>query len=123
MNMVMHVLASNDRCNRVGLLGSCFSAAVLELPTLLFQICRDSIRVAVLDLAILNGSHAVGVLLWKNFAIFDWLDRGVVMVLVDLTINGSLSLFMTLLDYLLLHNRGSDLLVDCGVMVTGLVPE
>ena len=77
----------------------------------------------MLDLALLNGGHAVGVLFWENFAILDWLDRGVVMVLVHLTINGSLSLLMTLLDHLLLHNGGSDLLVDCGVMVTGLVPE
>lgn len=123
MNMVVHVLASNDRCNGVGLLGTCFSAGVLELHTLLFQTSRDGILVTVLDLALLNGGHAVGVFFRENFAILDWLDRSVVMILVHLAINGSLSLLMTLLDHLLLHNSGSNLLVDCGVMMTSLVPE
>lgn len=121
--MVVHVLASNDRCNGVGLLGTNFSAGVLELRTLSFQTSLDGILVTVLDLALFNGGHAVGVLFRENFAILDWLDRGVVMVLVHLAINGSLRLLMTLLDHLLLHNGGSDLLMDCGVMVTSLVPE
>lgn len=122
MNMVVYVLASNDRCNGVGLLGTCFNAGVLELHTLLFQTSLDGTGVTVLDLALLNSGHAVGVLFRENFAILDWLDRGVVMVLMHLAINGSLSLLMTLLDHLLLHNGGSDLLVDRGVMVTSLLP-
>lgn len=45
------------------------------------------------------------------------------MVLVHLAINGGLRLLMTLLENLLIHNGGSNFLVNCGVMVTGLVPE
>ena len=45
------------------------------------------------------------------------------MVLVHLTINGGLSLFMTVLEDRLLHNGGGDLFMDCGVMVTCLLPE
>ena len=45
------------------------------------------------------------------------------MVLVHLAINGGLSLLMTLLDHLLVHNGGSNLLVDCSVMVSSLLPE
>ena len=44
------------------------------------------------------------------------------MVLVNLTINGSLSFLMTLLDNVLLNNGRSNFLVDCGVMMTRLVP-
>ena len=45
------------------------------------------------------------------------------MVLVHLAINGGLSLLMTLLNDLLVHNSGSDLLVNCGVMVTSVLPD
>ena len=45
------------------------------------------------------------------------------MVLVNLAINDGLSLLMTLLDHLLVHDGGSDLLVDCGVVMTSFVPE
>ena len=44
------------------------------------------------------------------------------MVLVDLTVDSSLSLLVALLDNVLLDDCGSDLLVDCGVMMTSLVP-
>ena len=45
------------------------------------------------------------------------------MILVYLAVNGCLSLLMTLFDDLLVYNSGSNLLVDCGVMVTSLLPE
>ena len=45
------------------------------------------------------------------------------MILVDLAINGGLSLLVTLLDHLLIDNGGRDFLVDCGVMVTSILPE
>ena len=44
------------------------------------------------------------------------------MILVYLAVNGGLSLLMTLLDDLLVYNSGSNLLVNCGVMVAGLLP-
>ncbi len=123
MNMVMYVLASDDWCNGVGLLGTDLSAGVLELHTLLFEASLDGVGVTVLDFTLLNCSHSVGVLFRQNLAILDWLDRGMVVVLVHLAINGSLSLLMTLLEHLLIDNGGSDLLVDCGVMVASLLPE
>ena len=116
------MLASNDRRNRVGLLGTSFRAAVLELQTLLFKASLDGVGVTVLDLTLLNGGHSVGMLFRENLAILDRLDRGMVMVLVHLAINGCLSLLMTLLDHLFVDHGGSDLLMDCGVMVTSLLP-
>lgn len=123
MNMVVHVLASNDWCNRVALLGTCFGAGVLELHTLFFKTRLDGVGVTVLNLTFLNGGHSVRVLFGKNLTILDRLDRGMVMVLVHLAINGGLSLLMTLLDNLLVYNSRGDLFVDCGVMVTCFLPE
>ena len=122
MNMVVHVFASNDWCNGVALLGACFGASTLELQTLFFKTSLDGVGVTMLNLTLLNGGHSVRVLFRENFTILDRLDRSVVMVLVHLAINGSLSLFMTLLDDLLVHDGGSNLFVHCGVMVTGFVP-
>ena len=122
MNMMVHVLASNDWCNGMGLLDTCFGAGVLELHTLFFETSLDGAGVTVLDLTLLDGGHSVGVFFGENLAILNWLDRGVVVVLMHLTINGGLGLLMTLPDDLLLHNGGCDLLVDCGVMVTSLLP-
>ncbi len=123
MNMMMHVLASNDWCNRVGLFGTCFSTGVLELQTLFFKTSFDGAGVTVLNLACLNSGHSVGVLFGENLAVLHWLYGGVVMVLVHFTINSGLSLLMALLDNLLVDNGGSDLFVDGGVMVTSLLPE
>lgn len=123
MNMMVHVLAGNDWCNGVGLLGTCFSAGILELHALFFETSLDGVGIAVLKLTLLDSGHAVMVLFRENLTILDWLDRGVVMVLVHLAVNGSLSLLMTLLNHLLVHNGGGDLLMNCGIMVTSLLPE
>ena len=123
MDMVVHMLACNNWCNRVGLFGSCLRAGVLEFHTLFLKTSLDGVGVTVLDLTRLDRGHSVGVLFGENLAIFDWLNGGVVMVLMHLTIDGGLSLFMTLLNDLLVYHSGSNLLVDCGVMMTGLLPE
>ena len=44
------------------------------------------------------------------------------MVLMNLTVDGSGGFFVTLLDNVLLNDCGSNLFVDCGVVVTSLVP-
>ena len=74
MNMVVHVLASNDGCNGVGLLGTCFSAGILELHTLLFKTSLDGVGVTVLNLTLLDSGHSVRVLFGENLAVLDWLD-------------------------------------------------
>ena len=123
MNVVMYMFASDDWCDGVGLLCTCFGASVLKLQTLLLKTGFDSVRITMLNLTLLDRSHAVGVLFGKNFAILDWLDGSVVMVLVYLAVYSCLSLFMTLLNDLLIHNCGSDLLMDRGVVMTGLLPN
>jgi len=48
----------------------------------------DVAVVAVLDLAVFDIGHVVRVLLWENLAVVDGLNGGVVMVLVDLAVDG-----------------------------------
>ncbi len=63
------------------------------------------------------------VLFRKYLAVFDWLDRGMVVVLVHLTVDGGLSFFMANLCNVLVHNGRCHFLVDSSVMVTSLVPS
>ena len=70
----MHVLASDDWGNGVGLLGTCFSAGVLELGTLFFKTSFDGVGVTVVDLTLFDSGHSVGMLFRQDFAILDWLD-------------------------------------------------
>ena len=65
----------------------------------------------------------MGMLLWKHFAVLDGLDGGMIMILVHLTIDGCLCLFMAVLGDSLLGDSGSNFLMDCRIMVTSLVPE
>lgn len=74
-------------------------------------------------LSLLNRDYVVVVLFGEDLSILDGLDRGVVVVLVDLTVNGSLDLLMAGLLNSLVHNGWGNLLVDGGVMFTRLVPK
>lgn len=118
----MDVLASNGGRNGVALTSTAFCTGALELETLLFETSLDGGIVTVVLLALLDGGHLVNVLLWENFTVLDRLDRGVVVILVDLTVDGGGGLFVTVLGDILLHYSRGDLLVDGGVIVTGLVP-
>ena len=74
VNVVMHVLASDDWCNGVGFLSTSFSTGILELQTLFLKTSFDGARVAVLDLTGLYSGHTVRVLFGKNLAVLDWLN-------------------------------------------------
>ena len=50
--------------------------------------------IAVLDVTVLYADHVVAVLLGENLLVFDRLDGGVVMVLMHLTVNGSLNILV-----------------------------
>lgn len=52
----------------------------------------------------------------------DWLDRRVMMVLMNLTIDSSGGLFMTVFGDIFIYNRWSDRFMNSGVMMTSLVP-
>ena len=122
MNVMVNMFASDHRCNGVTFLSSTLRTCILKLQTLLFQAGFNSGIIPMLEIAVFNGSHIMRVLLWQNFTIFDWLNGGVVMVLMDLAIDGSGGFLVAVFGDILVHDCGSDLLVNCGVMVTSLVP-
>ena len=123
VNVVVDMFSSNNWCHGVTLLGTALDPRILELCTFLLETCSDGLFVTMTELPMLDGDYIVLVLFRKHFAVFDWLDRGVVVVLVHLTVNGGLSFFMANLCDLLAHNCRCHFLVDSGVMVTSLVPS
>ena len=98
------------------------ATVALELSSFLLKTGLDSLGIAVLVVTLLNRDDIVLMLFRENFTVVHRLDRGMVMVLVNLTVDGSGSLFVTLLDDSLVHNCRSNFLVNGGVMVTSLVP-
>ena len=68
-------------------------------------------------LASLNGSHLVLMAFWENFTVLDRLNGSVEMVLVNFTVNGSGSLFVTMLQDGLVHDSRCDSLVDGGIVL------
>lgn len=104
MNVMVNMLTSNSRVNRSCVLCLANFTSVLELGTLGIKSLLYVVVVAMVNLLVLNPSNIVGVLLWKNLLILNWLDRSVVVVLVNLTINSSSSLLMLGLGDVLVGN-------------------
>ncbi len=123
MNVVMNMLAGNDGCDGVALLGATAGTSALELGGLLLQTGLDGRRIAVMRLTVLYGNDVVVMLFGKNLAILDGLDGSMEMVLVHFAINGSLSLFMAMLGNCFLGHGGGNLLMHGGIMVASLVPD
>lgn len=122
VDVVMNMLACDDRSHRVTLLCAALDALILELGALLLETSFDGLRITVMMLTSLDGEDVVFVTLRENFAILYWLNRSVEMILVNFPIDGCLSFFMAMLHHSLLCNSGSNSLVDSGVMVPSLRP-
>jgi hypothetical protein len=106
----------------MSLTDSSLCAAVTELSGLTFQTSLDGFRVTVTMFPVLDTNHVVGMLFGKNLAVQHGLNGGVVVVLVNLTVNGSGDLLMSRRLDGFLHDSGGNLLVDGGIMMTSLVP-
>jgi len=123
VNVVVDVLAGDDGGDAGGVLALDTLAGVTELATLGGEAALDVTGVVVLEGAVLDGDDVVVVLLPHLGDVLDGLDRGVVVVLVDLLVDGGLDIFVLgAVDGLVGDGRG-DLLVDGGVMVAGLGHE
>lgn len=71
----------------------------------------------------LNAAQLRSMLFWEDFAIVDWLDRSVIMILVNFSVHGSVDLFMLVrLDGFFLNTRCHGLVNRC-VMMTGVANE
>lgn len=111
----MDMLASDGWLNALAHLGCTLDASALELTSLLFETRLDGSRVTVVVFTGLHSGHVVLVLFREDFTVLNRLDGGVVVVLVDLAVDGFLHILVTRLYDLLLDDSGSNLLVHSGV--------
>lgn len=121
VNVVVDVLTRNGRVGGRGVLHLRDAAGALELGSFGLKPLLHMVRIAVLEGAVLDGHHAVCVLLREHLTVLDNLDRGVIVVLVHLAIDGCLHLITLGPDHLLMFHGRLDYLVYCGVVpsVTG----
>lgn len=120
MDMMVDVLATNLGCSRSSLTSSAGLGLVLELCSLLLQTRLDVTVIPVLELAVLDTNKVVMVLFGENLAVVHRLHRGVIVILVDLLVDGGSDLLVLLGFHRLMLDSRSDILVDGGVVVTGL---
>jgi len=123
VDVVMNMLSTNRGCYALALGGTLNAAFVPELGLLLNEIPLGRVVVAVVKLAVLYGTKLGGVCLGENLTVLDGLNSAVVVVLVNLLIDGSVYLLMLVrLNSLVYYSRCNSLM-NCGVMVAGLVGE
>jgi hypothetical protein len=113
MEVVVDVLADLGVLGDV-LLRLALLVSVLEL-VLARQGCLLCLVVVMLDLADLSCSLLGLVLCWQNLLVLQWLDGGVVVVLVTLLIDDGLLALLVDFCLGLMLDCGCDLLLDCGV--------
>jgi hypothetical protein len=117
---VVDVLTTNGGCYTLALSGALYSSLIPELSLLLNKVSLGRVVVAVVKLAMLHCTELRRVCFWKHFTVLNGLNSAVVVVLVNLLVNGSVNLLVLVRLDSLMHNRWGYSLVDCGVMVTGL---
>lgn len=123
MHVVVDVLASYRGASALGVLGCSRGSGVLKLGLLALEELLGPRRVVMVVAAVLDTDDVVVVLLWEDLAVLDGLHGRVVMVLMDLTVDGSRYIFLSCgVDGLMLDGR-CDVLVYRGVMLPRLVKE
>lgn len=119
----MNLLTLNDGGVALRVGGARDGALIFELAGLGSQGSLGGLVVAVVELAVDDLAAVVDVLLGKDFGVVDGLDLAMVVVLVDLLVDGGVDLLVLgWADGFLLHG-GCDLLLDGGVVVTCLGDE
>jgi len=98
-------------------------AGVFELCLLGCEAVLYVLVVAVLDVAVLDAGHLVVVLFREDLAVLDGLDGGVVVVLVDLAVDGSCHILLSSGCDRLVLNGWVDRLVNSGVVLSILREE
>jgi len=123
VDMVVDMLTCDVGVGRCGVLSATNFAGILELGLLGRETFLYVLVVAVLDVAVLNASHLVAVLFWEYLTVLDGLNGGVVVILVDLTVDRCGDILMSCGSNRLVLNRGVDGLVDGGIMLSISVEE
>jgi hypothetical protein len=120
---VVDVFASDGGSHALALGSTLDDPLVLELSLLLDKIPLCGIVVAVVKLAVLDGTKLGLVLLGQDLTISDGLDSAVVVVLVNLLVYSSVDLLVDVGLNGLVGDSRSNSLVDCGVMLTRALGE
>jgi hypothetical protein len=94
VDVVVDVLALDSRGGRCSVAGLVGMGGVLELGSLTLESLASLVVVAVVEFLVDGIFHHVVVLLREDLLMLDWLDGGVVMVLMDLAVDCLLDLLM-----------------------------
>lgn len=123
VDVVVNVLSANGRGNTLAVSGLVNTPLVSKAGLVINKRPLGSVGIAVVKLAVLNGTKLGSVLLGENLTVQHRLDGAVVVILVDLLVDGCVDLlvYVGLNDFVL--NSGGYSLVDSGVMVTGAAHE
>jgi hypothetical protein len=117
-------MLTTDRGRYTLALGSTlYSSLILELSLLLNKVPLCGVVVTVVKLTVLNRAELSRVCLGKHLTILNGLNSAMVVILVNLLVDGSVDLLMDVRLDCLVGNSRSYSLVNGGVMVTGLVSE
>ena len=120
---MVDVLSANGGSNALAV-GGVFNAPLVGKASLILdEGPLGSISVTVVKLAVLDCSKLGSVCLGEDLAVLDGLNSAVVVILVDLLVNGSVDLLVYMgLDNLVVYS-GGNCLVDSGVVVAGPAHE
>jgi hypothetical protein len=123
VDVVVDMLAADRGRSALAVCGSINLPLILEASLLINKVPLGGVVIAVVELAMLDGAKFSSVLLREHFAILNWLDGAVVVILVNLLIHSSQDFLVLVgLHNLVLYSRGN-CLVDSGVVVTRLGHE
>ena len=115
---MVDTLASDGRSSLLGVSCLVSSGMVLEATKLRSYSLLGVLVVLVSELLMLGGDHVVDMLLRQSFLVVDWLDRGVVMVLVDLSVDSLSNVLMACWVNSFLCHCWVDDLVDGGLVAS-----
>jgi len=124
VDVVMYMLAGN-LWNGLGVrfVSTNSGVLVLELGLLLLEMLLCLCVITMVMGAVFDTDLLVMMLLWENFLVLYWLDRGMIMILVNFSVFYDLLFFASLLlDSLFLHCWG-DFFVDSCVIVSSLAED
>ena len=106
VDVVVHMLAGDSRSRRRAVLCLADCVGILELCLLSGKAFFNMGVVAVLDVAMFDAGHLVSVLFWERLAVLDGLDGGMMVVLMDFSIDGRGGLLVSSGSYSLILDGG-----------------